>query len=145
MCEECSLLPPGERAELWPGAVLLREQPFERPWIGALHVEYLHPASRPCHQRDRATADSERRSHRGQRSRRRLPVRGWLIDPDHQGPVVLPAHAGTGRPGPDPDSNTHPASVRPGTPAGGRFWPGYADLPADQSAHTAVQSPTMTG
>jgi Family of unknown function (DUF6308) len=93
--------------------VLLREQPFERSWIGALHVEYLDPASRPCYQGDRATADSERRSHRGQRSRGRLPVRGWFTDPDHQSPIVLSAHAGTGGPGPDPDSNTHPASVRP--------------------------------
>ena len=107
------LLPSGERAGLWPGAVLSGEQPFKRSWIGARHVEYLHRASRPCHQRDRATADSERRSHRGQRSRSRLAVRGSLTDPDHQGPIVLPAHAGTGRPGPDPDSNMHPVSVRP--------------------------------
>lgn len=45
-------LPLGERAELWPAAVLSREQPFERSWIGARHVEYLHPASCSCHQRD---------------------------------------------------------------------------------------------
>ena len=114
-------MPPGERAELRPGAVLLREQPFEHSWIGTRHVEYLHPASRPCHQRDRATADSERRSHRGQHRRGRLAVHGRLTDPDHQGPIVLPAYAGTGGPGPDTDGNTHPTSVRPGTPADDRF------------------------
>jgi hypothetical protein len=108
-----------ERAGLWPGAVLLREQPFERSQIGALHVEYLHPASRPCHQRDRTTADFERRSHQGQRGRSRLPVRGWLTDPDHQRSIVLSAYAGTGRPRPDPDNNAHPATVRPGGLAGG--------------------------
>ena len=102
-----------ERVELWPGSVLLGEQQFERSWIGACHVEYLHPAPRPCYQRDRATADSERHSHRGQHRRSRLAVCGWLTDPDHQRPIVLPAHAGTGGPGPDPDSNTHPASVHP--------------------------------
>ena len=32
-----------ERAELWLGVVPLREQPFERAWIGALYVEYLDP------------------------------------------------------------------------------------------------------
>jgi hypothetical protein len=138
-------MPPGECAELWPGVVLLREQPFERSWIGTLHVEYLQPASRPCHQRDRATADSERRSHRGQRSRSRLPVRSWLTDPDHQGPIVLSAHAGTGRRGPDPDSNTHPPSVRPGTPAGGRFWQGTQTCPLIRTRVTAGQSRTMTG
>jgi hypothetical protein len=97
-------------------AVLSREQPFERSWIGGRHLEYLHPASCPRHQRDRAAADSERRRHRGQRSRSRLAVCSWLIDPDHQGPVVLPAHAGMGRPGPDPDSDAHLTSVHPGTP-----------------------------
>ena len=45
-------LPLGERAELWPGAVLSREQSLKRSWIGARHVEYLHPASCSCHQRD---------------------------------------------------------------------------------------------
>ena len=94
-------------------AVLSREQRFERSWIGARHLEYLHPASRPRHQRDRAAADSERRRHRGQRSRSRLAVCSWLTDPDHQGPVVLPAHAGIGRPGLDPDSDAHPTSVHP--------------------------------
>jgi hypothetical protein len=102
-------MPLAERAELWPGAVLSREQPFERSWIGVAHAEYLQPASGPCHQRDRATADPQRRSHRGHRGRSRLPVCGWLTDPDHQGTVVLPAHAGMGRPGPDLDSNVHPA------------------------------------
>jgi hypothetical protein len=113
---ECPHLPPRERTELWPGAVLPREQPFERSRIGARHIEYLHPASRPCHRRDRATADSERRSHCGQRGRGRLAVHGSLTDADHQSPIVLPAHAGTGRPRPDPDSNTHYTSVRPARP-----------------------------
>jgi len=138
-------MPLGECAELWPGAVLSRERPFERSWTGARHVEYLHPALGPCHQRDRATAGSERRSHRGQRGRSRLPVRGRLTDPDHQGTVVLPAHAGTGRPGPDPDSNTHPASVRPGTPASDRFRQDQETCPVIRTRVIAVQSPTMTG
>ena len=60
-----------------------------------------------------ATADSERRSHRGQRSRGRLAVHGSLTDPDHQGPIMIPADARTGRPRPNPDSNTHGTSVRP--------------------------------
>ena len=106
-------LPLGERADLWPAAVLSPEQLFEHSGIGARHVENLHPASRPCHQRDRATADSERRSHRGQRSRDRLAVHGSFTDPDHQGPIVLPADAGTGRPRPDLNNNTHGTSVRP--------------------------------
>jgi Family of unknown function (DUF6308) len=131
-------MPLGECVERWPGAVLLREQPFERSWIGACHVEYLHPASRPCHQRDRAAANSERRSHRSQRSRSCLPVCGRLPDPDHQGPIVLSADFGTGRPGPDPHSNTHPASVRPGTPAGGRFWHGKEICPVIRAHCCAV-------
>jgi hypothetical protein len=60
-----TLLPPGERPHLRLSAVLTREQPLERGRIGARHVEYFLPASRPCHHRDRATADSERRSHQG--------------------------------------------------------------------------------
>ena len=52
--------------------------------------------SQPCSYPDR-TGDV--RSHRGQRSRGRLPVRSWLTDPDHQGPIVLSAHAGTADPG----------------------------------------------
>jgi hypothetical protein len=103
--------PPGEDAGLWPGAVLSREQPLERGRIGARHVEYLHPASRPCHHRDRATADPELRRHQGQRSRSRLAVHGSLAHPDHQGLIVVPAHARTGRPRPDPDSDTHPTSM----------------------------------
>lgn len=134
-----------ERAELWPATVLSREQPFKRSCIGARHVEYLHPASGPCHQRDRAGPDSERRSHRGQRGRSRPPVRGWVADPDHQGTIVLSAHARTGRPGPDPDSNTHPTSVRPGTSAGDRFWQGKETCAVIKTGVTAVQSPTMTG
>lgn len=78
------LLPPGERAELWPGG---------------------------------------------------------LTDPDHQGTVVLPAHAGMGRPPRDPDSNTHPASVQ----AGGWFGQGQQTCPVIRTRVTAVQSPTMTG
>jgi hypothetical protein len=87
------------------------------------------------------TADSERRSHGGQRGRSRLPVRGGLTGPDHQGTVVLPAHAGMGRPGPDPDSNTHPTSV----PAGDWFRQGQQSRPVIRTRVTAVQSPTMTG
>jgi hypothetical protein len=58
---------------------------------------------------------------------------------------VLPAHAGTGRPGPDPDSNTHPISVRPGTPADDRFQRGKETCPVIRTRVTAVPSPTMTG
>ena len=105
------LMPLGERTGLWPGAVLSPEQSFEHAGIGARHIEYLHPASRSCHQRHRAMADSERRSHRGQRSRGRLTVHGSLTDPHHQGPIVLAADTRTGRPRPDPNSNTHGTSV----------------------------------
>lgn len=41
-------MPLGERAELWPDAVLLREQPFVRSQVDARHVEYRHPASGPA-------------------------------------------------------------------------------------------------
>jgi hypothetical protein len=34
-----TLLPPGDRAGRRPGAVLSREQPLERSWIGARHVK----------------------------------------------------------------------------------------------------------
>jgi len=57
---------------------------------------------------------------------------------------VLPAHAGTGRPGPDPDSDAHPASVRPGPPADGRFWQGKQACAVVRTRVTAVPSPTMT-
>jgi hypothetical protein len=121
-CWRRTHMPQGERADLRPSAVLSREQPLERGRIGARHVEYLLPASRPCHHRDRATADSERRSHQCQHSRSGLAVYGSLADPDHQSLVVVPAHAGTGRSGPDPDNDTHPASVRPHA----AWWPGTA-------------------
>ena len=49
--DEHPLLPLGERTGLWPGAVLSPEQSFEHSGIGARHLEYLHPASRSCHQR----------------------------------------------------------------------------------------------
>lgn len=92
--------------------VLLPEQPFEDSGVGARHVEYLHLASRSCHQRDRAAADVEGRSHQGQCSRGRLAVHGSLTDPDNQGAIVLAADAGTGRPRPDPDRDAHDTSVR---------------------------------
>ena len=97
------------------GVVLSGEQPFELPRIRARHFEYFHPASRPCHQADRVAPDTERRSHRCQRSRGRLPVHGSLTDPDDQSSVVFPAYTGVGGSGPHPDSNTHVTSV-PGKP-----------------------------
>jgi len=127
-------MPRGERADLRPSAVLSREQPLERGRIRARHVEDLLPASRPCHHRDRAAADSERRSHQGQRSCSGLTLYGSLADPDHQGLTVVPAHAGTGRSGPDPDNDTHPTSVRPHAAwwsgAAARTGPGNRRLPA---------------
>jgi hypothetical protein len=74
------------------------------------------------------------------RSRPRLAHR-----PGPPGHHRAPRRAGTGRPGPDPDSNTHPASVRPGTPVGGRFRPGKETCPMIRTRITAGQSPTMTG
>ena len=118
-CEECPLLPPGERAELWPGAVLLRELPFERSsvrafagWRPARRVS--SPASGSCHQHDRARADSERRSHRGAErgfatakdpatndiSRGWCPLMGWtptgFVDTIRSGTMVYEERTGSG-------------------------------------------------
>lgn len=48
---------------------------------------------------DRVTADTERRSHRCQRSRGRLAIHGLLTDPDDQSSVVSPPTPGWPDPG----------------------------------------------
>ena len=140
VCGKHPLLPPGERAELWPGAALSREQSFERSWIGARHLGYLHLVSGRCHQRDRATAGSGRRSTQARAAAVAFPsAAGSLIRTTRAPSCSRPRRDGQTRA--EPDSDTHPASV----PAGDWFRQGQQTCPVIRTRVTAVQSPTMTG
>jgi hypothetical protein len=83
---------------LAPHRLSLRQQPVENSRVSARHVDYLRPACSPRHQCYRTTADTERRSDRGQGCRRRPAIYGRRADPDDQRTVVLAAYARNGWP-----------------------------------------------
>ena len=93
-------------------ARLLRQQPREQRRIRARYLDDLRPAAGARYQRYLLTADPERPSHRGECCRGSLAVHGTLADPDNKRPVMLAAHARTGRAGLHPDGDAHEPSVR---------------------------------
>jgi hypothetical protein len=77
-------------------------QPVQDGRVGAGHIHDLSPACRSGDQCDSVTADTERIGYRGERCRGGLPVHGARGYPDHQGAIVLPAHARARGSGADP-------------------------------------------
>jgi hypothetical protein len=85
---------------------------LEQRRIRASNVDYLQPASRSGHQRHVMAADTERGCQRRECGRSSFAIYGPLGYPDDQSPIVLTAHARTGRARVDPDGNAHRPSVR---------------------------------
>jgi hypothetical protein len=77
-------------------------QPVQDGRVSAGHIHDLSPACRSGDQCHGVTADTERIGYHGERCRSGLPVHGARGDPDHQGAIVLPAHARARGSGADP-------------------------------------------
>ena len=97
------MLRPRSAAPLRAGSRSPGPQPVQDSRVGAGHIHDLSPACRPADKCHGVTADTERIGYRGERCRGGLPVHGARRYPDHQGAIVLPAHARARRSGADPD------------------------------------------